>query len=174
MNIFRYLDWPMYKEARELNFLVESIVKRFPYDIKKKYSNQWNSASLSICLNIAEGAGRYSDAELCRHFDISLGSTSEVVSCADNLKHNNHISCDEFNDILKSYIWYIACLIDNICCIISKMEYFFDNSVDMRLQKGYSQPIHFSLFTTNSPQGKLINHLYNITSSVLFSINDVI
>lgn len=94
----------MYKEARELNFLVESIVKRFPYDIKKKYSNQWNSASLSICLNIAEGAGRYSDAELCRHFDISLGSTSEVVSCADNLKHNNHISCDEFNDILKKAI----------------------------------------------------------------------
>ena len=79
----------------------------------------------------------------------------------------------EFTEILKSYIWYIACLIDNICYIVSNLDFFFNNSVDKRLQKGYSQPIHFSLFTTNSIQGKLINHLYNITSSVLFSINDV-
>lgn len=102
MNIFRYLDWPMYKEARALNHQIEIITKRFPYEIKKKYGDQWNSASLSICLNIAEGAGRYSDADMCRHFDIALGSISEVVSCADNLKHNNHISSDEFNDIFNT------------------------------------------------------------------------
>ena len=94
----------MYKDAKRLNHQIEAISKELPYDAKKKYGNQWNRSALSICLNIAESAGRYSDADMCRHFDIALGSISEVVACADNLLFGNFLSKEQFDDIYNQAV----------------------------------------------------------------------
>jgi four helix bundle protein len=99
MNIFRFLDWEMYQDAKKLNREIGRLVDRFSIDVKRKYGSQMNRASLSVCLNIAESAGRYSDAEMCRYFDIALGSIAEVVACADNLKDEEYISHDLFDEI---------------------------------------------------------------------------
>lgn len=99
MNIFRFLDWEMYKDAKKLNQKIGRLAIHFSFDVKKKYSSQINRAALSICLNIAEAAGRYSDIEMCRFFDYSLGSISEVVACVDNLKDEGLIDASQFNEI---------------------------------------------------------------------------
>lgn len=99
MNIFRFLDWQMYKDAKKLNKKITGIVGKLSYDQKKIYGSQFSRAGLSVCLNIAEAAGRYSDKEMCRHFDIALGSLAEVVACVDNLKDENNLSNSKFNEI---------------------------------------------------------------------------
>jgi four helix bundle protein len=99
MNIFRFLDWPMYIAAKKLNQKIGKISNSLSIDAKKKYYSQFNRAGLSVCLNIAEGAGRYSDNEMCRHFDIALGSLAEAVACADALKDEKYITLSIFDEL---------------------------------------------------------------------------
>ena len=47
--------------------------------------NQLDRASTSIPLNIAEGNGKYTDADRCRFFDIARGSALECAACLDVL-----------------------------------------------------------------------------------------
>ena len=101
MNIFRFLDWKVYEDAKKLNRTIGAISQRFSIDIKKKYYSQFNRAALSVCLNIAESVGRYTDAEMCRFLDFSLGSISELVACADSLKDEKCITNEEFLSIFE-------------------------------------------------------------------------
>jgi four helix bundle protein len=104
MNIFRFLDWPMYADAKRLNQKIGKICNNLSLDTKKKYYSQFNRAGLSVCLNIAEGAGRYSDTEMCRHFDIALGSLAEVVACADTLKDEGYMVLSQFQELYDDSI----------------------------------------------------------------------
>ena len=56
-------------------------------DIPKNISvyNQFDRASISIPLNIAEGNGKYTPADRCRFFDIARGSALECAACLDVL-----------------------------------------------------------------------------------------
>ena len=56
-------------------------------DIPKNVSvhNQFDRASTSIPLNIAEGNGKYTSADRCRFFDNARGSTLECAACLDVL-----------------------------------------------------------------------------------------
>jgi four helix bundle protein len=47
--------------------------------------DQLDRASTSICLNIAEGAGRYTSKDQARFYDISRGSALECGACLDVL-----------------------------------------------------------------------------------------
>jgi four helix bundle protein len=47
--------------------------------------DQFDRASVSIALNIAEWNGKYSSKDRCRYFDIARGSTLESASCLDVL-----------------------------------------------------------------------------------------
>ena len=47
--------------------------------------NQFDRASTSIWLNIAEGNGKYTSADRCRFFDNARGSTLECAACFDVL-----------------------------------------------------------------------------------------
>ena len=53
--------------------------------------NQLDRASTSIPLNIAEGNGKYTDADRCRFFDIARGSALECAACLDVLVAKNRI-----------------------------------------------------------------------------------
>ena len=54
-------------------------------DIPKNISvyNQFDRATTSIPLNIAEGNGKYTPADRCRFFDIARGSALECAACLD-------------------------------------------------------------------------------------------
>lgn len=101
MNIFRFLDWKVYGDAKRLNRYVGSISDGFSLDVRKKYHSQFNRAALSISLNIAEAAGRYTDTEMARFLDFSLGSSAELVACADNLKDEGYVSETDFLKIFE-------------------------------------------------------------------------
>ncbi len=47
--------------------------------------NQFDRASTSIPLNIAEGNGKYTSADRCRFFDTARGSALECAACLDVL-----------------------------------------------------------------------------------------
>ena len=47
--------------------------------------NQFDRASTSIPLNIAEGNGKYTSADRCRLFDNARGSALECAACLDVL-----------------------------------------------------------------------------------------
>ena len=63
------------------------------HDIPKTLAvhNQLDRASTSIPLNIAEGNGKYTDADRCRFFDIARGSALECAACLDVLVAKNRI-----------------------------------------------------------------------------------
>jgi four helix bundle protein len=83
MLSFQKLD--VYQRAIEfLSFALELIV-RLPKG-HAAFSEQFRRAALSVPLNIAEGAGRISQADGMRHYGISRGSAMECAAIVDALK----------------------------------------------------------------------------------------
>ncbi|MEW6702176.1 MAG: four helix bundle protein [Bacteroidota bacterium] len=62
--------------------------------IKNCAIDQFERASDSIALNIAEGNGKYSSKDRCRYFDIAKGSSLESAACLDLLYAKGLISND--------------------------------------------------------------------------------
>ncbi len=80
------MDWKVYKDARKFFVLILSIAKSLPKEYRFEIASQLIRAGLSVLLNIAEGSGKHSDAELNRFFDIALGSLFEAVAAVDGLR----------------------------------------------------------------------------------------
>lgn len=101
MKKFRFLEWKVYKDAKELFSLLLKIVKKLPKEYRFELGSQIIRSGLSIILNIAEGSGKPTDKELNRYFDISLGSLYEVLAAIDVLNDNKLIQKEEFDKIFK-------------------------------------------------------------------------
>jgi four helix bundle protein len=95
---FRFLEWDVYKDARELFSLVLVLVKKIPKEYRFEFGSQIIRACLSISLNITEGSGKNSDAELNRFINIALGSLNETLAALDILRYNKFITEEEFAD----------------------------------------------------------------------------
>ncbi|MEK7449835.1 MAG: four helix bundle protein [Planctomycetota bacterium] len=100
MQMFRFLEWSVYKESKKLFKIVYNFVDKLPDKVRFDLGRHMLRAAFSVILNIAEGSGKSSDKELNRYFDISIGSLNETVAAADVLKDNNLIS-DEVFDLVK-------------------------------------------------------------------------
>jgi len=96
MQLFRFLEWPVYREAKELFTIVYKIISKLPQGIKIDLGRQILRSSFSIILNISKGSGKSSDKELNRFFDIAIGSLNETVAGVDVLKDNGLISPEDF------------------------------------------------------------------------------
>jgi four helix bundle protein len=101
MRKFRYLEWEVYKDAKELFFLILKLVKNLPKEFRFELGSQLIRSAFSIILNIAEGSGKTSDRELNRFINISLGSVSELLAAIDVLKDGKFITQEEFDKIFK-------------------------------------------------------------------------
>lgn len=53
---------------------------------RTELSDQLDRASISVALNIAEGAGRSTPRERARHYTIARGSAVECLACLDLLE----------------------------------------------------------------------------------------
>jgi len=100
MNKFRFLRWPVYKEAKQLTLDVLKLIKKLPKEYRFELGSQLIRAAFSVVLNIAEGGGRISDKELNRFLDIALGSVYETLAATDTLKEAGFISDKDFENIL--------------------------------------------------------------------------
>lgn len=56
--------------------------------------DQLDRASTSVPLKIAEGNGKFSEADRCRFFDIARGSALECAACLDVLSAKNLIAAE--------------------------------------------------------------------------------
>lgn len=101
MNKFRFLQWPVYNEAKQLVFEVLGLVKKLPKEYRFELGSQVVRSSFSIVLNIAEGGGRISDKELNRFLDIALGSVYETLAAIDVLKDSSLVTEKDFQNILN-------------------------------------------------------------------------
>lgn len=99
MRRFRFLDWPVYKDARKLFVLLLVIVKKLPKEFRFEIGSQVTRAGFSIVLNIAEGSGKHSDNELNRFFDIALGSLFESVAAVDVLREAALVDEKTFKEV---------------------------------------------------------------------------
>ena len=86
MEKFRFLNWKVYKDAKELFKIILEIVKNLPNELRYAIGGQLTRSAFSIILNISEGSGKESDKELNRYFEISLASSYELLACVDTLK----------------------------------------------------------------------------------------
>lgn len=100
-NKFRFLDWQMYKDARELLFFVIKLVKKLPKEYRFEIGSQLIRAALSVVLNIAEGSARRSDKEMNRFLNIALGSLHEVLAVMDIMRSESFITNDEFSAVFR-------------------------------------------------------------------------
>ena len=107
MQQLRFLEWQVYKEARELSVTTINLVRKLPKEYRFELGSQMIRASLSIGLNIAEGSGKKSDTELGRFLDISLGSLYETLACADIFRHGKLITQEDFH-LVESRVLSIA------------------------------------------------------------------
>ena len=104
MEKFRFLQWKVYKDARELAVCVIWLVKMIPKEYRFEIGSQIIRSASSIVLNIAEGSAKGSDRELNRYMDIALGSAYETLAAADMLLSCGIIDTEKFTDIHKRII----------------------------------------------------------------------
>lgn len=101
MEKFRFLNWKVYQEARELFKEILKLTKKIPKEHQFGLRSQIIRSTLSIILNIAEGSGKSSERELNKFFDISLGSIHETVAAIDVLRDSQFITKSEFESAIS-------------------------------------------------------------------------
>ena len=99
MEKFRFLNWEVYKNAKELFSFLLKIVKKLPREYRFELGSQIIRSGFSIILNIAEGSGKASDKELNHFIDISIGSAYETLAAIDVLSDNNLIDDKDYQQL---------------------------------------------------------------------------
>lgn len=100
MQNFENLD--SWKNAKRLCVLCYKAVNDFPTDERYALSDQIRRAAVSIASNIAEGYSRSSTKELAHYFEISLGSTYEVMTQISIANELGYISYDTKKEIFSN------------------------------------------------------------------------
>lgn len=92
--MFDFEQFPVYQKSEEFYAIVLKILTNPKID--KNLKDQLKRASLSIVLNIAEGAGKYSKQDKKNFYVVSKRSANECVAIFRILKIYPLISEDEF------------------------------------------------------------------------------
>ena len=100
---FKFEGLKIWKEAVKFASETYSLTRKFPRSEQFGLISQLNRAAVSISLNVAEGCGRNSDAELSRFSQIAIGSVNEVVTVLYIGLEQKYISKEEFD------IFYSRC-----------------------------------------------------------------
>lgn len=97
--MFDFEQFPVYQKA-ELYYSEVLKVLSNPR-IDKNIKDQFKRASLSIVLNIAEGAGKYTKNDKKNFYVISKGSVNECVAILRILRMEKFVSEDQFEVCYK-------------------------------------------------------------------------
>ena len=106
-NYKQIIAWQL---ADELTIHSYSLTKKFPQDELFAMTSQLRRAAYSVPSNIAEGAGRKTDADFKRFLDISMGSLFEVEYFLHLARRLNYINDVEYNQINALCTDSIKCL----------------------------------------------------------------
>lgn len=109
----KYEDLKVYQKALQYSRLVRITTKQFPKDELYSLTSQFRRAADSIVLNIAEGAGNYSDKEFTRFLTYSIRSGFECKGCIDIGSMNEYLTNDNAKQ-LKNDVNEIIAMLDSL------------------------------------------------------------
>ena len=78
MKVKSYNELIVWQKSMDLVEEIYSATRTFPKEEIYALTNQLRRASVSIASNIAEGQGRQTTADFCRHLSIAYGSLYET------------------------------------------------------------------------------------------------
>jgi len=93
-NQFSFENFNVYNKSEEYYYQVLKVLSN--HKIDKNIKDQLKRASLSIVLNIAEGAGKYTKKDKKNFYSISKGSANECVAILRILEIENLITEQQF------------------------------------------------------------------------------
>ena len=76
MKDFRQLK--VWEKSHQLALAIYKVTKEFPKEELYGLTSQIRRSSMSIPTNIAEGCGRFTDADFARFLQMAMGSASET------------------------------------------------------------------------------------------------
>ncbi len=94
---FKFEELTVYQKSLDFVDDTYSITKKFPKDELFAFTSQYKRASVSIPLNIAEGAGD-SDAQFNRYLQMAWNSSKECVVCSTIAKRQGFITEEDDKD----------------------------------------------------------------------------
>lgn len=97
-----FREYKVWKDAVSFATLVYNVTSTLPWFEKKGLCDQLQRAVVSISSNIAEGAGRPSDADFAHFLDQSLGSSNEVETQLIIARNLEYISNEQFSLLVSS------------------------------------------------------------------------
>ena len=92
--MFDFEKLGVYGKSKEFNKKINSFLKS--HKLEKTSHNQLRRAAFSIMLNIAEGSGRFTNADKRNFYVIARGSVFECVAIFDYLNEINEINSVQF------------------------------------------------------------------------------
>jgi four helix bundle protein len=99
--LLRFRNFLVYKEARKFRKKIYQLSMKFGKEELFVLTSQIRRAVLSICLNIAEGSNRTTDADFARYLNNALSSLEEVVACLDAALDEEYINLEKHRQYLQ-------------------------------------------------------------------------
>ena len=110
MLSFQRLD--VYQRAIEFLALASEIVEELPHGHAER-ADQLLRAAESVVRNIAEGAGRWSEADSAKHYKIARGEAMESAASLDVLRLLRLVASERYERGIK--------LLEAVVAMLSKM-----------------------------------------------------
>ena len=101
MNVKRFEDLEIWKEARELSKIVFELTSNGAFSTDFKFRDQIKSAAGSAMDNIAEGFDRGGNKEFSQFLSVTRGSCGEVRSQSYRAFDWKYITESQLNDLLE-------------------------------------------------------------------------
>jgi len=92
--VFDFENLTVYQKAKEFNSQVRVFIKTSKLD--RTTNDQLRRAAFSVVLNIAEGAGRFTNPDKRNFYVISRGSVFECVAIFDVLQGEKALSQEQY------------------------------------------------------------------------------
>lgn len=109
-SLFDHEKLNVYQQALTFVIWADDILQSTPKN--RAIYGQLDRAATSIPLNIAEGNGKYTEADRCRFFDIARGSALECAACLDVLVGRKQVdNADEGKKLLAGIVAMLVGLI---------------------------------------------------------------
>jgi len=98
--MFDFENLDVYRKAKELNREILKFLKENK-QIDSYIRDQLKRASVSVVINIAEGSGKFSNADKRNFYTIARGSVYECVSLLELIFEEGKISEEEFSKFYR-------------------------------------------------------------------------
>ena len=99
---FDFEDFPVYKDAIKFIQEIDDFLESIPQKGNLRLIDQLQRASISISLNIAEGAGRFHKSDKKNFYVMARGSVYECAACFQIFMAKKMINAEQYEIFYKN------------------------------------------------------------------------